>query len=42
MPTIEVDLGDGTTAVWFVDFESADSACDILEGRFGQPDSIRC
>jgi hypothetical protein len=42
MPTIEIELSDGTRAVWFVNDEAADGACDLLTEKFGQPDSIKC
>lgn len=41
MPTIEIDLGDGTTAVWFVNDEAVDGVCDLLTDKLGIPDSIR-
>ena len=41
MPTIEIELSDGTTAIWFVNDEAADSAADLLVEKLGQPDSIK-
>lgn len=41
MPTIEIELSDGTTAVWFVSDEAADGAAEMLADRLGQPDSLR-
>lgn len=41
MPTIEIELSDGTTAVWFVSDEAADGAADMLTDRLGQPNSLK-
>ena len=41
MPTIEIELADGTTAIWFVNDETADGACDLLTEKLGQPDSLK-
>lgn len=41
MPTIEVELEDGTVAIWFVNDEAAGGVCDLLTDKLGQPDSIR-
>lgn len=41
MPTIEIELSDGTTAIWFLDDEAADGVCDLLIEKFGHPDSIK-
>jgi hypothetical protein len=41
MPTIEIELSDGTTAVWFLNDEAADGVADLLTEKLGQPDSLR-
>jgi hypothetical protein len=41
VPTIEIELGDGTVAVWFVNDEAADGVCDLLTDKLGAPNSIK-
>jgi hypothetical protein len=41
MPTIEIELSDGTIAVWFVDDAAADGVAELLVERLGQPDSLK-
>jgi hypothetical protein len=43
MPTVELDLGDGTVATWFLDSDTAaDRADAALTDLLGPPDSLQC
>lgn len=43
MPTVELDLGDGTVATWFLNSDSAaDRADAALTDLLGPPDSLLC
>lgn len=43
IPTVELDLGDGTVATWFLNSDSAaDRADAALIDLLGPPDSLQC